>query len=252
MSKLLKSVAVVTIIMCIVTGCKSESLIENDIFANNPDPTYKNIEIIEPDPGTGSPQSYEELQDYLNPEKMNFFAFQILDVYSPEEAYEITGDDMFVRDLTTLFKSTLTYDFLNEKSVEIEINIAKAGTPKRQYEGSPLYEIGEEYAAYFTDLDFNDTWQVACPEMLFTLKSDGMREYALHSYACIDFSTATGTSLDLGVKDGEISVITSTENNPVRFVHQYDVIELAEFFREDWTSRGYSFKADEEKKEEMS
>lgn len=212
---------------------------EIDIFADNPNPAYTNVEFREEDGGAGEPQSYEELQDFLDSDKMNFLAFRILDVYSPEEAYEITGDDIFY-DLTTLFKAVLTYDYLKNEPVEIEVNITKAGTPQKQFEGFPLYEIGGEYAAYFTNMDLNAPRLVACPELLFTLKSDGAREYALHAES-VDFITAEGASLDLGIEGGEISVITSTSNNPVKYVHKYDIEELAEFFREDWTARGYAF-----------
>lgn len=213
---------------------------EMDIFADNPNPAYTNVEFLEENGGAGEPQSYEDLQDFLNPEKMNFLAFRILDVYSPEEAYEITGDDIFIHYSTTLFKAVLTYDYLKDEPVDIDVNISKAGSPQKQFEGFPPYEIGGEYAAYFTNMDLGKSRQVACPELLFTIKSDGAREYALHSES-IDFTTAEGASLDLGIEGGEISVITSTSNNPVKYVHKYDLEELAEFFREDWTARGYTF-----------
>lgn len=271
MNRLWKKISALALAASVMAGCAAQSMEESsaetpetaspessvsdqaaeiNIFADNPNPAYINVEFREEDGGAGEPQSYEELQDFLNPEKMNFLAFRILGVYSPEEAYEVTGDDIFTWDLTTLYKAVLTYDYLKNEPVEIEVNITKAGTPQKQFEGFPPYEIGGEYAAYFTNMDLGKAWQVACPELLFTLKSDGAREYALHADS-IDFTTAEGTSLDLGIEGGEISVITSTSNNPVKYVHLYDIGELAEFFREDWTARGYTF-AETEKPEKTA
>lgn len=217
-----------------------------DIFADNPNPAYTNVAFREEDGGAGEPQSYEDLQDFLDPDGVSFFGFRILGVYTAEEAFEITGNDVYPSGYTTLFKAKLNYDYLNNKAVDIDVNIAKAGSSKIQFEGSPLYEVGGEYAAYFTNMDLEEPRLVACPELLFTLKSDGVRKYALHPmFGKIDFTTAEGTSLDLGIEGGEISVITSTSNNPVKYVHLYDIEELAAFFREDWTARGYTFKSSE-------
>lgn len=229
-----------------LTGCAADTNPDEqasfvDIFANNPDPVYKNVEFRD-DYSVGSPESYDELQEFLNTERMNFFRFQILDVYTPEEAFEITASDVYTRNLTTLFKAKLTYDYIKDEAVDVEVNIAKAGVPQLQLEGSPLYGVGEEYAAYFTNMDLSKPRLVACSELLFALKNDGTQEFALHpEFSKIDFVTSEGNSLDLGIENGEVSVITTTSNNPIKYVHKYNIEQLAEFFREDWAARGYYF-----------
>lgn len=213
---------------------------DKGFFEDNPAPIYDNVEFRESS-GTGAAMSYEDLQDFLDKDNMNFLRFEILDVYSPEDAYELTKNDIYLY-VTTLFKAKLTYDYLNDKPLDIDVNIAQAGTAESQFENSPLYGVGEVYAAYFTNLDLNDVDIVATNELVFAIKKSGQDECALHRrFEYINFITADGRNIDMGIDGGQALVITTTRNNPVKYVHMYDIEELAEFFREDWTARGYKF-----------
>ena len=213
-----------------------------DFLMDNLDPVYDHADpsdnIVD-----GFPLTYEELQEYLDTDNMNLLRFEILDVYSPKEAVAVTKNTVFQdRGGATLFKARLTYDYLNDKPIDIEVNIAHPGTDKIQYDNFPLYGVGEEYIASFSRFDLNEADIVPVHELEFAVRSNGSEERAFHlRFGYVNFITPDGRDLDMGIPGGQALVVTTTKNNPIKYVHMYDIDELAEFFRNDWTARGYKF-----------
>lgn len=190
---------------------------------------YNDVKIRE-DSGTGSPTSYDSLLDYLEP---YFYEFTITKQYAPDEAAELTGEDMF-RNTSTLFEAHIEYDWLHDRAVSMDILLAQAGNAESQIENYPLYGVGERYAAFFAGFD-PESWNVTCPEMTFAVKG----EQYLHIKAeTIKFVTADGIQLGEEIPADEQYVFTTTSNNPVRYVRKYDIEELADFLRSDLMSRG--------------
>ncbi len=190
---------------------------------------YNDVKIRE-DSGTGSPTSYDSLLDYLEP---YFYEFTITKQYAPDEAAELTGEDMF-RNTSTLFEAHIEYDWLHDRAVSMDILLAQAGNAESQIENYPLYGVGERYAAFFAGFD-PESWNVTCPEMTFAVKG----EQYLHIKAeTIKFVTADGIQLGEEIPADEQYIYTTTSNNPVRYVRKYDIEELADFLRSDLMSRG--------------
>ncbi len=202
---------------------------------------YENVELSEQSV-TGAPQSYEELHDYLSvhSDSLNFIQYKITAQYTPEEAYALTGDDIYIY-ATTLYQAKATYDLLNGKPLDYSFFLSDAGTAEEQIEGMPLLSVGERYASVLTG-GGKDSQYVAFPELTFAVYRQGAEDYAYHlHFDRIRFIKPDGTDIDLSVSDDEEYIITSTGNNPVHYVHKYELSELAEFFRADWTKRGYKF-----------
>lgn len=91
------SILTASFILCInIAGCSSTANISSDILSDNENPALIADSFAETE-GTGIPQSYEELQDFIRPyPSVNYLGFEIIKRYSPEEAFEITNDDMFL------------------------------------------------------------------------------------------------------------------------------------------------------------
>lgn len=54
----------------------------------------------------------------------------------------------------------------------------------------------------------------------------------------IKFVTADGVQLGKEIPEDMQYLYTTTSNNPVRYVREYDITELADFLRSDWIARG--------------
>lgn len=202
-------------------------------------PIYTNVEFNEVS-GSGLPTSYEELQDYIRCyEKVNFVRYEILGQYTPEEAVAVTGESYY-KDSTTLYRALITYDYLNQRELNYEINLAKAGTPSRQIENDPLYMIGQSYISPLNRLD--ESTFVGLPGLVFSVYNIQDIDIAYQiRFENIKLTDDKYPNLDMGVLRGEELVVTSTENNPVKYVQKSLVDELSAFIREDWKARGYVF-----------
>lgn len=202
-------------------------------------PIYDNVELIESS-ASGEPCSYEELQDYIKCyDNVNFLRFEIVEQYSPDEAVKLTNESFF-ENSSTLYKVKINYDYLNQKEVDIEANIAKAGTATKQVKDDPLYMVGQVYAAPIINLD--SIWSTTIPELTFAVQEINNEEFAYHiRFEDINLSSEKNISLDLEMTDSEKSVITSTSNNPVVYTQKMTTNNLGDFIRDDWAKRGYEF-----------
>lgn len=199
-----------------------------------PEYPYNDVEIRE-DSGTGSPDSYESLMEQLQvySGNMNLFEFTITEQYTPEKAVELTGTDIFSSS-STLFSAHISYDYLSGSKKNMDILLAQAGTAESQVKNYPLYGVGKTYIAFLSGFD-KDSWNVACPELVFFLNSGICTHIKAEQ---IKFVTADGVQLGKEIPEDMQYLYTTTSNNPVRYVREYDITELADFLRSDWIARG--------------
>lgn len=198
-----------------------------------PEYPYNDVEIRE-DSVTGSPDSYESLMEQLQvySGNMNLFEFTIMEQYTPEKAVELTGTDIFSSS-STLFSAHISYDYLSGSKKNMDILLAQAGTAESQVKNYPLYGVGKTYIAFLSGFD-KDSWNVACPELVFFLNSGICTHIKAEQ---IKFVTADGVQLGKEIPEDMQYLYTTTSNNPVRYVREYDITELADFLRSDWISR---------------
>lgn len=198
-----------------------------------PEYPYNDVEIRE-DSGTGSPDSYESLMEQLQvySGNMNLFEFTITEQYTPEEAVELTGTDIFSNS-STLFSAHISYDYLSGSKKNMDILLAQAGTAESQVKNYPLYGVGKTYIAFLSGFN-KDSWNVACPELVFFLNSGICTHIKAEQ---IKFVTSDGVQLGKEIPEDMQYLYTTTSNNPVRYVREYDITELSDFLRSDWISR---------------
>ena len=183
--------------------------------------------------------SYEDMQDIIGvyADKMNFIAYEIIDICSEEEQRKIKGTE---QNNSTLYKAHIEYDYLNNVSVDKTIYLSKAGNSKIQPENQPIYKIGERYASMLMNLSY-DSWNVALPELTFAIKKEGEEDFLYQiKFDFMKFYTKDGVALGEDIQKDMQFEYTSTDNNPVKYVRKYKANELSEFFREDWLSRNYT------------
>lgn len=193
-------------------------------------------EIID-ESSSGEPLGYEELaSEYLSAYKnLQFISYEITDIYSSYEAFELTGNDMFKRQ-STLYRVHVYYDHLNDCKTNYYLNIAHAGNAEKQHLGYPIYEVGQRFvSAVFGS---SDTWRVPVPELEFVLMDTESEKFAYHLYSEMEISDDSLTFINMN--ESEKSLITSTENNPMIFTHKFSTTELSNFIRQDWNERGLS------------
>lgn len=212
-------------------------------------------------PGSGEPTCYEELRDgYLvSFENLSFISYEITAVYSPEEAYELTGNDIFTG-TTTLYNAHVFYDHLLNTDVDYYINIAHAGNAEKQLLGKPMYEKGMRFvSAVFGD---KESWRVPVGELEFLLIEENGTEKAYHigaDKAALDSYYGVADELlpeealppdenqhpyniwlpvEEALAETEKRMYFGAVNNPMLFVSKSDVGELVEFIRNDWFNAG--------------
>ncbi len=204
-----------------------EPVIEEEEPITEENETYT-TEILESN-GTGVVTNYEDLCDYLSGyTNLQFITFEIVSIYSSEEANELTDSDNFTRQ-TTLYYVHVTYDWLADCEVDYYMNIAHAGNKEQQYLGKPMYEVGMTFmSAVFGRYD---TWRVPVGELEYLLV-DGTA-YHIGTEA---FITAEQIP---GLVEEASETYFSAENNPMLFSSYVDAEALGEFIRNDWTERGF-------------
>ena len=229
----------------IATESKTDSIITSDdkkddisdILVNNANPPLTATSFIEME-GTGIPQSYEELQDFIRPyPSVNYLGFEIIKRYSAEEAFEITNDDIFLYG-ATLYDIHVTYDYINEQPLDIYTKLSSAGTPEEQFEGYPPYLEGDKFACFLPRFD-PSVINYEFSELMFAIDDEVKTPIGYHiGFDKINFVDQEGIS----IADDNFtasSVITSTSNNPVTYTDMISMDNLTDFLKEDWTKRGY-------------
>lgn len=215
------------------------------ILTPSPNPAiYPSCQLMSSTPATGGPSCYDEYaEDTRNyGEAHSFVRLRILEVYSPEEAYSVTGEDIFLSS-TTLFKAVITYNYLTDQPMDLEINLAQAGTAECQISGDPIYMPGDEYIVYLSN---GDKGRYTAYMKFAVHEINGMElAYQIvnrHLKLESSYVTTHYNNLDLAMDESEKRVITSTSNNPVVYTYKMTVSDLVGFIREDWMNRGFVFK----------
>lgn len=154
----------------LINSQSDEALTVSSLPINQGGFIYNDV-TIRNDESTGSPKSYSELVDFLEPyaDNMNFVRFSIEKQYSPDKAAGLIGEKL--SKVSTLFDALIDYDYLNNTEVDMNILLVQAGNAESQYANCPLYGIGDVYAAFLSGFDPN-SWNVACPELLFAISSN--------------------------------------------------------------------------------
>jgi len=219
-----------------LTGC-SASTSDSDMLSDNTNPPLTAVSFAETE-GTGIPQSYEELQDFIRPySSVNYLGFEIIKRYSAEEAFEITNDDMFLYG-ATLYDIHVTYDYINAQQLDIYTKFSSAGTPEEQFEGYPPYLEGDKFACFLPRFDPN-VINYEFSELMFAIDDVGETPIGYHiGFDKIDFMDKNGNNI-ADDKFTATSVIASTANNPVIYTDMIPMDTLTDFLIKDWTARGY-------------
>lgn len=222
-----------------LTGCSSATSPGNtpDILTDNSEPQLTAISFVENE-ATGIPQSYEELQDFIKPySSVNYLEYEIIKRYSPEEAFEITDDDMFLYG-ATLYDIHVIHDCINDRELDIYTKLSSAGTVEEQFKGFPPYLEGDRFACFLPQFD-PDAVNYKFSELLFAIDDENEKPVGYHiGFDKIDFVNQNGNN----IADENFtvsSVITSTSNNPVTYTDRIPLDTLSDFLREDWLERGY-------------
>lgn len=194
------------------------------------------VTIIE-DAGIGEPTTYAELRDgfLCNYDNLSFISYEIVSVYTQEEAFELTGEDAFTR-RTSLYNVHVFYDHILNKEVDYYMNIAHAGNTEQQFLGVPMYEIGMKLvAAVFGK---SDTWRVPVGELEFLLKEENGCEMAYH-ISCNTFSFKSDVpGIEMSISESEKQLALAAINNPMIFSSKSQISDLGDFIRNDWNNAG--------------
>jgi hypothetical protein len=229
---------------------------EDYVLSLGENPVCGEVEFID-NPWSGiRVYSYEELMNdsdrWYKTSSMNLVKFEIIEICPNEEAVKITGSDYFSdTGGATLYKAKITYDYLNQKNLDIEVYLSKGGNDKMQFEYSPQFVIGQRYISNISWLEeFLASKTNYCGinfYLTFTVYEINGAEIAYYLFNhltdghVMNLSSDKYVNLDLKLMDGEEYVITSAKNNPVRYVQKSTVEDLTDFIREDWTERGFRF-----------
>ena len=202
-------------------------------------PIYENAGFAERN-SDGNPTTYEELQDFIPAyEDISFVEYEIIAQYTPEEAFEKTGDEIF-KYSTTLYQAHIYYDYLHDAPVDMIVDLAKASMPDKQFENDPPYAVGQKIIAAVSG--YNTTSCVAISELVYYVYEVNGVKLAYHvGNEKIALKNSAFANLDMDLLDSERSVITTTANNPVKFTQKSTVEDLTLFIRQDWEARGYDF-----------
>lgn len=213
------------------------------VLALTSNPIYNNVQLAN-NSSTGEAQTYEELVQtlYEMDRPFNFVKLKIIGKYTPEDAFNITGNNMFLTS-ATLFQAVITYDCLNDEEMYQEINLAQSGNDVSQNKGNPLYSIGDEYCAYLLNSKKEGWWiagelcfaihNVNNINLAYQMSSENIRLVS-DKINIFEFK-----NLSLEMSDGERSVVTTTNNNPVEYSYKMTEIDLIKFIRSDWQARGF-------------
>lgn len=193
--------------------------------------------IIIEDAGIGEPTTYAELRDgfLCNYANLSFISYEIVSVYTQEEAFELTGEDAFTR-RTSLYNVHVFYDHILNKEVDYYMNIAHAGNTEQQFLGVPMYEVGMKFAAAV--FGKSDTWRVPVGELEFLLQDENGSEMAYHiSSNTLSFKSDV-PGIEMSISEGEKQLTLAAINNPMIFSSKSQISDLGDFIRNDWYNAG--------------
>lgn len=143
--------------------------------------------------------------------------------------------ESFDASLYTPYNATIQYDYLNLNSCDIDATIWIIGTQENQIDGMPPYSEGD---TIFTSLFAADDGSITVIDhLLYDVYSLSGMDIAYHRY----YDNINPGSTDMGILDVEREFVTTSGNNPVRYVHKATVKELSRYIRRKVVSAEYDF-----------
>lgn len=143
--------------------------------------------------------------------------------------------ESFDASLYTPYNATIQYDYLNLNSCDIDATIWIIGTQENQIDGMPPYSEGD---TIFTSLFAADDGSITVIDhLLYDVYSLSGMDIAYHRY----YDNINPGSTDMGILDIEREFVTTSGNNPVRYVHKATVKELSRYIRRKVVSAEYDF-----------
>ncbi len=140
----------------------------------------------------------------------------------------------------TLYSATITYDYLNAVSCDIDIYVWIKGTDDYQVKGMPTYEVGDEL---IVSLMLGDNGCITVvDELIYDAYTLNGVDITYHRV----YENVNPGSTDMGILPSEEEYYTTTSNNPAIYVHKASARELTRYIRRKVTGEGYNI-ADLEK-----
>lgn len=199
-------------------------------------PVYSDVSISDVH-ATGAATTYDEVMDpSIIRENLTILRYEIVSIYSAEEARSITGKDYF-NDIATLYKAHVTYDYVNDTKEDYFINISENGGEVSQRAGFPIYEIGQcIISPVYFELSDRAT---SIGELRYSVYEVNGVEMAYHiGYENIKAYDLSLVNIDLYMDPSENAILTSTMNNPEEHTQKSTVNDLTAFLARDFESRG--------------
>lgn len=137
--------------------------------------------------------------------------------------------------LYTPYDVNIEYDYLNQTGCDVNARVWIKGTEENQIEGMPIYSKGD---TILTSLYVNENGSVTVvDELLYDVYN--MSGQDLHTIGTTERINPGYT--DMGILEQESSFVTTTENNPVKYVHKAVTKELSRYIRRKIVGENYNF-----------
>ena len=137
--------------------------------------------------------------------------------------------------LYTPYDVNIEYDYLNQTGCDVNARVWIKGTEENQIEGMPIYSKGD---TTLTSLYVNENGSVTVvDELLYDVYNMSGQDIAYHRY----YERINPGYTDMGILEQESSFVTTTENNPVKYVHKAVAKELSRYIRRKIVGENYNF-----------
>lgn len=137
--------------------------------------------------------------------------------------------------LYTPYDVNIEYDYLNQTGCDVNARVWIKGTEENQIEGMPIYSKGD---TILTSLYVNENGSVTVvDELLYDVYNMSGQDIAYHRY----YERINPGYTDMGILEQECSFVTTTENNPVKYVHKAVTKELSRYIRRKIVGENYNF-----------
>lgn len=137
--------------------------------------------------------------------------------------------------LYTPYDVNIEYDYLNQTGCDVNAHVWIKGTEENQIEGMPIYSKGD---TILTSLYVNENGSVTVvDELLYDVYNMSGQDIAYHRY----YERINPGYTDMGILEQESSFVTTTENNPVKYVHKAVTKELSRYIRRKIVGENYNF-----------
>ncbi len=135
----------------------------------------------------------------------------------------------------TPYSVNIEYDYLNQTGCDVDARVWIKGTEENQVEGMPIYAKGD---TILTSLYVNENGSVTVvDELLYDVYNMSGQDIAYHRY----YERINPGYTDMGILEQERSFVTTTENNPVKYVHKAVTKELSRYIRRKIVGENYNF-----------